>query len=70
MRQERIIHNLGKDMLSSENCNKSKFVYCSLRKCPHKTCLRHTINTPFNVLVTMKKFNPDTEWNCKDLLEE
>lgn len=42
------------------------FIYCSQRHCPHRACLRHNINTPFNVIIYRKAFNPDKEWNCKD----
>ena len=53
--------------------NKSKtdhFVYCSQRKCPHTECLRHNVNTPWDVLVYRNKFDPDKEWNCKDIVLE
>ena len=46
----------------------SEFVYCGLRKCPHTTCLRHNINTPWNKLIKRTNFNPDKEWNCKDMV--
>ena len=44
---------------------KDYFVYCSQRKCPHEECLRHNVNTPFNVLIHRKDFMPDKDWNCK-----
>lgn len=49
---------------------KEEFVYCSLRHCPNITCLRHNINTPYNVLIKRDTFKPDKEWHCKDLVEE
>lgn len=55
---------------SESNTNEERFVYCNLKKCPHKECLRHTVNTPFNTLIYMRTFNPDKEWNCKDILKE
>lgn len=48
----------------------SEFVYCGLRKCPHTTCVRHNVNTPWNKLILRKEYNPDKEWNCKDKVEE
>lgn len=45
----------------------SEFVYCSLRHCPHRECLRHNINTPFNTVIRRTKFKPDENWNCKDI---
>lgn len=53
--------------MKSENDNK-KFVYCEYRKCPHKECLRHDDNIPFNKLILRSRFNPDKEWNCKDII--
>ena len=43
------------------------FIYCGLRKCIHTECLRHNVNTPFNVLILRRNFNPDKDWNCKDM---
>lgn len=43
------------------------FVYCNLRHCPHTECRRHNVNAPFDVLILMRKFTPDKEWNCKDM---
>ena len=43
-----------------------KFIYCSLRKCPHIDCLRHHVHIPYNVLITRDTFKPDKDWNCKD----
>ena len=51
------------------NSKKEEFVYCGLIHCPHIHCLRHNKNTPFNVLILRRKFNPDKEWNCKDIVE-
>lgn len=44
-----------------------EFVYCGWRKCPHLDCLRHNVNTPFNEIILRRKFNPDKDWNCKDM---
>lgn len=44
-----------------------KFIYCGLRKCIHTECLRHNVNTPFGVVIYRRDFNPDKDWNCKDL---
>ena len=49
------------------NSNVDKFVYCGLRKCPHTECIRHNINIPFNKLILRRNFNPDKDWNCKDM---
>lgn len=46
----------------------NELVYCGLRKCPHVECIRHDKNIPFNKLVRRDKFNPDKEWNCKDMM--
>ena len=45
-----------------------RFIYCHHLKCPHTECLRHNVNAPFNVILYFRKFNPDKDWNCKDLL--
>ena len=50
--------------------NIDKFVYCGWLKCPHIHCLRHNRNAPWNVIIYQRKFNPDKEWNCKDIVEE
>ena len=51
--------------------NKSDyFVYCSQRKCPHEECLRHNVNTPWDVLIYRSDFKPDKDWNCKDIVLE
>lgn len=52
------------DVVSSKT---NEFVYCGLRKCPHTSCLRHNENTPWNKLILRTNFNPDKEWNCKDM---
>lgn len=46
---------------------KEEFVYCGLRQCPHTYCLRHNINTPFNVVIHRRNFTPDKDWSCKDM---
>lgn len=56
--------------LNSNNCNQGHFVYCGQRKCPHTECLRHNQNTPFNVLIFRRNFNPDNDCNCKDIVLE
>lgn len=58
-----------KNNIDEEVVNKelNEFVYCGLRKCPHIECLRHNVNTPFNVLILRRNFNPDKDWNCKDM---
>ena len=43
------------------------FIYCGLRKCIHTECHRHSVNTPFGVVLYRKDFNPDKDWNCKDM---
>lgn len=49
--------------------NKSDhFTYCSQRKCIHEECLRHNVNTPWNVLIYRSNFSPDKDWNCKDIV--
>ena len=54
-----------------ESNNKSDyFVYCGQRKCPHEECLRHNVNTPWDVLIYRNNFNPDKDWNCKDIVLE
>ena len=57
-------NNIEEEVTNQES---KEFVYCGLRKCPHTECLRHNTNTPFNVLILRKNFNPDKEWNCKDM---
>lgn len=57
-----------KSLTKSEDSK--KFIYCSLRNCIHKDCLRHNVNTPFNVLILRDTFKPDKEWNCKDKVKE
>ena len=47
---------------------KKDIVYCSLRKCPHVECLRHNVNAPWEIVFTRRKFNPDKNWNCRDIL--
>lgn len=40
-------------------------VYCSQRKCPHTMCIRHNVNTPFNIEIKRTDFCPDKDWKCK-----
>ncbi len=56
--------------MSKEKEVTQEFIYCSLRKCPHTECLRHNANTPWNVLILRRRYNPDKDWNCKDKAEE
>lgn len=60
---------MSKKKIESTN-SEEKFVYCGLRKCPHLECLRHNVNTPFNVIIYRRKFSPDKDWNCKDIVED
>ena len=55
---------------TKQSKNKSDFVYCNQRKCIHTECLRHNVNTPWNVMIYRDKFEPDKEWNCKDIILE
>lgn len=57
-------NNIEEEVTNQES---KEFVYCGLRKCPHTECLRHNTNTPFNVLILRRNFNPNKEWNCKDM---
>lgn len=52
------------------NNEEKEFVYCGWRHCIHTECLRHNVNTPFGVVILRRKFNPDKDWNCKDILED
>lgn len=45
-------------------------LFCGLRKCPHLECLIHYKNAPFGVLIRLRKFAPDKDWNCKDIVKE
>lgn len=54
------------DKVEEHNVAK-EFVYCGLWRCPHTYCLRHHIHEPWNVIIRERKFNPDKEWNCKDM---
>lgn len=45
----------------------NEFIYCGWRNCIYTECLRHNVNTPFDVLIRRRKFNPDKDWNCKDM---
>lgn len=45
------------------------FLFCDNRKCEHLECLRHNVNTPFNVIVHIsKKFKVDKNGDCKDMV--
>ena len=57
-------NNIEEEVVNNES---NEFVYCGLRKCPHIECLRHNANTPFNILIIRRNFNPDKDWNCKDM---
>lgn len=46
------------------------FTYCSTRECIHTECLRHNVNTPWNVLIYRKKYKLDKDGNCKDMVRE
>ena len=46
-----------------------KIVYCANRKCPHTLCLRHNINTPFNVEIKRTNYELDKDGLCKYKLE-
>ena len=50
--------------------NEEQFMYCTQRNCPHVNCLRHNVNTPWNVLITRDNFHPDNNWVCKGILIE
>lgn len=49
---------------------KDEMIYCGHMKCPYTSCLRHKVNTPWGVLVHMKKFEIDKNGNCKDKTEK
>ena len=52
------------------NNDTNEFVYCGWMKCPHTNCLRHHIYEPWGEIILERKFNPDREWNCKDIVED
>ena len=52
------------------NSNADEFVYCGVWKCPHIQCIRHHIHEPWGIRILERKFNPDKDWNCKDMLED
>lgn len=56
--------------MSKKTKTEKKFIYCGWRKCPHTYCLRHNVNTPFGIVILRRKFNPDKDWNCKDIVED
>lgn len=45
-------------------------VYCANRKCEFTLCLRHNVNTPFNVEIKRRAFPVDKDGVCKYKLEE
>ncbi len=57
-----------KENVEVNSVNNGEFIYCSWRHCPHRACLRHNVNTPFNVIIYRRMFNPDKNWNCKDMV--
>lgn len=56
--------------VNNQTNNDTKFIYCGCIKCPHTECLRHNINTPYDVLILRRNFSPDKDWNCKDIITE
>lgn len=56
-----------KENIEVNNNDTNEFVYCGWRNCIHTECLRHNVNTPFGVVIHRKDFNPDKDWNCKDM---
>lgn len=61
---------MGKQEKVEGGSKSDHFVYCSQRKCIHEECLRHNVNTPWNVLIYRSNFNHDKDWNCKDIVLE
>ena len=55
---------------NNDNYDQGHFTYCGQRNCPHTECLRHNVNTPWNVMFYRVNFNPDENWNCKDMVLE
>lgn len=45
-------------------------VYCRKRKCPHRSCLRHYFNAPFDRVIRVREFTPDKDWNCEDRIDD
>lgn len=59
------------ETINEELQNKSEYpLYCELQKCPHLDCLLHYKNSPFNVIIRVRKFKPDKDWNCNDMVKE
>ena len=54
----------------NNNYDQGHFTYCGQRNCPHTECLRHNVNTPWNVMFYRANFNHDENWNCKDMVLE
>ena len=54
----------------SNNYDQGHFTYCGQRNCPHTECLRHNVNSPWNVMFYRSNFNPGKDWNCKDMVLE
>ena len=67
MPRKKKTENIDVSSKPKEKTNKEEFVYCGLRKCPNTICLRHNVNTQFNVVIHRRNFNPDKDWNCKDM---
>lgn len=54
-----------------ENIDSEGFLYCSKRKCPKTSCLRHNANTPWGVpFYRTDDIKPDENWNCDYYTEE
>lgn len=54
--------------MHQKNEERNDFIYCIWHECPHKECLRHHINIPYNVIITRRKFNPNKNWECEGYL--
>lgn len=52
------------------NDQSDHFTYCNVRACNHTECLRHNVNTPWNVLIYRKEYKLDKDGNCKDIVRE
>ena len=52
--------------VNNQQNNDTEFIYCGNRKCPHTECLRHNVNTPYDVLILRRNFDVDKkEYHCK-----
>lgn len=47
------------------NKNDKNFVYCGNRKCPYTECIRHNMNTPWNVMILREVYQLDKDLQCK-----